>query len=64
MRVLLALCLLLSAVAVRGAESEGIEAFRSLFRSVTRKTFDSGGEIARQFHLESGAYLEMATIAR
>ena len=64
MRVLLALCLLLSAVAVRGAESEGIEAFRSLFRSVTPKTFDSGGEIARQFHLESGAYLEMATIAR
>ena len=64
MRVVFALSLFLTAASVHGAESEGIEAFRSLFRSVTPKTFDSGGEIARQFHLESGAYLEMATIAR
>ena len=64
MRVVLALSMFLTAAAVHGAESEGIEAFRSLLRSVTPKTFDSGGEIARQFRLDSGAYLEMATIAR
>lgn len=42
----------------------GIDAFRERFRSVTPKTFDSGGAIARQFHLHAPAYLEMATIAR
>ena len=38
MRVVFALSLFLTAASVHGAESEGIEAFRSLFRSVTPKT--------------------------
>ncbi|HSG88782.1 MAG TPA: serine hydrolase domain-containing protein [Pseudomonadales bacterium] len=52
------------AVGLAAPEDRGIDAFRERFRSVTKLTFDSGGDVARQFHLDAAAYLPMATIAR
>ncbi|MEE4360629.1 MAG: serine hydrolase domain-containing protein [Pseudomonadales bacterium] len=60
----LLLALLTAPLAQAASTGAGIDAFREGFRSVTPRTFDSGGEVARRFHLDAPAYLEMATIAR
>ena len=62
-RTLVAVLLASLALTAFAAEAP-IDAFRERFRSVTPTTFDSGGAVARQFHLDSASYLEMATIAR
>ncbi len=38
--------------------------YRELFKEVTPKNFDSGGEVSRQFHLNAESYLRSTTIAR
>lgn len=56
--------LLLPVVPHAMAAASDIAEFRERFRSVTPTTFDTGGAVARQFHLEAPAWLEMMTIAR
>ena len=48
-------------VAVCSADAQ---TYRDTFTAVTPKSFDSGGEVSRQFHLHAESYLRTATIAR
>jgi CubicO group peptidase (beta-lactamase class C family) len=62
MQKMLTLCMTaLLSTAVAPAQAEP---YRDAFQSVTPTSFDSGGAVSRQFHLNAGAYIRTATIHR
>lgn len=57
----LALALVVGALQVMAGP---VDTFREDFRAVTPTTFDSGGVVSRQFHLNAESYIPAATIHR